>query len=62
MAYPQSQLQDCIASAKENAGLKGKNPSQESLEGYCDCALKLIVDEKSDLRRSGYQCALRFFK
>jgi len=58
-AYPQDQLQDCIASAKKNPNVK--DVSQSSIEKYCDCALNLIVDEAKDVRESGYECAKQNF-
>ena len=58
-AYSQDQLNDCVLSAQKNPTVK--NMKLSSLEGYCDCALKLIVDEGKDLRDSGYECALKHF-
>ncbi len=60
MAYPQEQLKDCISSASMNTSIEGT--SIESIEKYCDCALKLIVDEGQDIRNSGYECATKYFK
>ncbi|WP_320667530.1 hypothetical protein [Prochlorococcus sp. MIT 1307] len=60
MAYPQDQLKECISSAQQNPNIEGV--SKESIEEYCDCALKLIVDEGQDRRTSGYKCAEVAFK
>ena len=38
-----------------------KDSPAGSVEKYCDCALKLIVDEGKDRRESGYQCAKETF-
>ncbi len=35
--------------------------TDESIENYCDCALKLIVDENKDIRSTGYECAVKNF-
>ncbi len=59
IAYPQDQFNDCISSAEQNPSVQGVE--RASLEEYCDCALKLIVDEGRDLRDSGYECALKSF-
>ncbi len=60
ISYPQEQLQDCIASAKQNPSIEGV--TEESIESYCDCALTLIVDQGEDIRSSGYECALKNFE
>ena len=59
MAYEQAQLEDCMLSASENSAIKGVSDS--SIENYCDSALDLIVDQKKDVRESGYECAIRNF-
>ena len=59
MAYEQTQLNDCILSAKDNSAIKGA--SERSIESYCDCALNLIVDQGKDVRESGYECAIKSF-
>ena len=59
ISYPQDQLKDCITSAQKNPNVK--DISQSSIEQYCDCALTLIVDEKKDVRESGYKCASENF-
>ena len=59
IAYPQDQLKDCISTSLKNPAIDGV--SQDSVEKYCDCALKLIVDEGGKLRDSGYECALKSF-
>ena len=55
LAYSQDDLSDCISSAKSNPNI-GTIP-ESSLQNYCDCALKLIVDEGKEIRESGYECA-----
>ena len=59
LAYPQDQLKDCISSAQKNPNLE--EVSLNSIENYCDCALNLIVNEKKDVRESGYECAVKSF-
>ena len=58
-AYPQSQMEDCTSSALSNPATK--SISKILITNYCDCALKAIIDEKQDIRESGYQCALKTF-
>ena len=58
-AYPESQMRDCLLSAKENPSVE--NIPQESIISYCDCALTAIIDEKKDIRESGYECAIKNF-
>ena len=59
-AYEQDMLVDCISSARENTSIEGVSDS--SIENYCDCALDLIVDQRKDVRESGYECALNNFQ
>ena len=58
-SYPESQIDDCITSALSNPATK--SISKISIKNYCDCALKLIIDEKKDIRSSGYECAKKNF-
>ena len=58
-AYPESQMDDCISSALKNPATK--SISKISITNYCDCALKAIIDEKKDIRDSGYECAKKNF-
>ena len=54
-AYPESQMEDCISSALKNPATN--SISKASITNYCDCALKLIIDQKKNIRESGYECA-----
>ena len=58
-SYPEIQMDDCISSALSNPATK--SISRSSITNYCDCALKAIIDEKKDIRESGYECALKNF-
>ena len=58
-SYPESQMNDCIASALSNPATE--SISEKLITNYCDCALKAIIDEKKDIRDSGYECALKNF-
>ena len=58
-SYPESKMDDCISSALSNPATK--SISKTSIESYCDCALKAIIDEKKDIRQSGYECAKKTF-
>ena len=59
-SYPENKMDDCISRALENPATKSN--TRESIISYCDCALKGIIDEKKNVRESGYQCALKNFK
>ena len=48
IAYPQEQLKECILGSKQNPVILGV--PEISIENFCDCALKLIVDEGRDRR------------
>tara|TARA_Y100001968_G_scaffold318526_1_gene348850 strand:+ start:564 stop:800 length:237 start_codon:yes stop_codon:yes gene_type:complete len=58
-SYPESQMDDCISSALSNPATK--SISKSLITNYCDCALKSIIDEKKDIRESGYKCAIKYF-
>tara|TARA_B100000579_G_scaffold407923_1_gene395582 strand:- start:346 stop:582 length:237 start_codon:yes stop_codon:yes gene_type:complete len=58
-SYPESQMDDCITSAISNPATN--SISKTSITNYCDCALKAIIDENKDIRKSGYECAKKHF-
>ena len=58
-SYPESQMEDCISSALNNPATK--LISKKEIINYCDCALTAIIDEKKDIRESGYECAQKNF-
>ncbi len=58
-SYPESQMDDCISSALSNPATK--SISKIAIKNYCDCALKAIIDENKDIRKSGYECAQENF-
>ena len=58
-SYPESQMDDCVSSALNNPATK--SISKDSITNYCDCALTAIIDEKKDIRESGYECAQKNF-
>ncbi len=58
-SYPESQMNDCISSALSNPATK--SISKIKITNYCDCALKAIIDEKRDIRDSGFECAQKNF-
>ena len=49
----------CVESALSNPATK--LISKEAITNYCDCALNAIIDEKKDIRESGYDCAQKNF-
>ena len=59
-AYPNQQLKECILGSKQNPLLLGVPES--SIEGFCDCVLISIVDQKNDDRSSANECGSKFFK
>ena len=58
-SYPESQMKDCVSSALSNPATK--SISKIAITNYCDCALKAIIDEKKDIKESGYGCAQKNF-
>ncbi len=49
LAYEEDQLKECIIGVKRNPITLGT--PQKSIEGFCDCSLKFIVDtsQKDDM-------------
>ncbi len=60
MAYNPEDLTACILSAQSNPEVAGAKES--SIEGFCDCALKAIIDEGKDQNSSAKKCAQKNFK
>ena len=58
-SYPESQMEDCVSSALSNPATK--SISKIAITNYCDCALKAILDENKDIKKSGYECAQKNF-
>ena len=58
-SYPESQMEDCVSSAISNPATK--SISKAKITNYCDCALTAIIDNKKDIRESGYECAQKYF-
>ena len=52
-------MDDCISSALSNPATE--SVSKNLITNYCDCALKAIIDEKKEIRESGYECAIKNF-
>ena len=52
-------MEDCVSSALNNPATE--SISKKLITNYCDCALKSIIDEKKDIRESGYDCAMKNF-
>ena len=60
ISYPQNQLNDCIRSAKSNKAVSESGVPESSIEGYCDCALRKILDKGKNQTRSAKKCAKDF--
>ena len=58
-SYPESEMDDCVSSALSNPATN--SISKIAITNYCDCALKAIIDEKKDIRESGFECAQQNF-
>ena len=58
-SYPGNQMDDCISSALNNPATK--SISRIAIRNYCDCALTAIIDQRKDIRSSGFECAQKNF-
>ena len=59
ISYPQDQFNACVLSAKANPDVAGTPDS--AIEGFCDCALKEILDKGKEESKSAKQCAKKNF-
>ena len=62
MAYPQVEMQACMAAAMNAVVVKTFSANMNDLNAYCDCALRKIIDEGKDIRLSISTCELRHLK
>ena len=60
IAYPQDALSECITSAKSNSVLTGVADS--SIEDFCDCSLKSIIDKGLPTIKTAKECAQKAFE
>ncbi len=60
IAYPQDQLKECVITTKQNPAIQGI--SDDSIQTFCDCSLKLIIDEEAPPQKAGNECAQIAFK
>jgi len=60
IAYPESHLKECILGVKRSPIVLGA--PQTEIEDWCDCTLKLILDEGKDDMSSGSYCGHKYFK
>ena len=58
-SYTDIEMEECISSALSNPATQ--SITKDSITNYCDCALQAIIDEKRDIRESGYNCAVKNF-
>ena len=60
VAYPNTQLKECILSSKQNPIILGT--PEDNISGFCDCSLQLIIDEGKGIESSANECAAKYFK
>ena len=60
IAYPQVEMQSCIANAVNATMVKGLKTTYKSIEKYCDCALRRILDEGREVKKSLDYCNARY--
>ena len=60
IAYPQDQLKECMLGAKRSPTLLGV--PEVSIEKWCDCALRLTLDEEKEDIPSANECGKKYFK
>ncbi len=59
-AYPQDQLIECKLGAKTSPVVLGV--PDESIEKWCDCVLRSIVDDGKEDLPSANECGRKYFK
>ena len=58
IAYPENQFKECTLAAKANPSLLGV--PEISIQGFCDCALIEILDNKKNAEESAKYCIKEF--
>ena len=53
-AYSKEQFEECILGSKQSPVLLGT--PQKSIENFCECSLKSILDENKEIQASINQC------
>ena len=59
-AYPQEKLKECILNSKQSPVILGA--PEHSIKNFCNCSLKLIIDEGKDDKTSVNTCLSKHFK
>ncbi len=59
-AYPKAQINECILGAKRSPNVLGV--PETSIRNWCDCALRLTIDEGKDDIASANECGKKYFK
>lgn len=62
MAYPQVEMNACISSAVNSVVAKNLSATINELKGYCDCALRKVIDEGKEIKSSLYSCELKYLE
>lgn len=59
-AYLQTEMKACMASALNAVVAKGLKADYSRAEKYCDCSLRLILDEDMDITASLAYCIKKY--
>lgn len=61
LAYPPVEYQACLKTATNSVVQKGIAATLNQVAGYCDCALRKIIDEGKEIRSSIAICEAAHF-
>ena len=59
LAYPESYLKGCLLGVKRSPIVTGVPESE--IENWCDCTLRLTIDDGKDDKESGSYCGHKYF-
>ncbi len=59
-AYPETELKECILGSRQSPIILGM--PEQNLIDYCDCTLRLVIDENEEIYDAVNLCGKRHFK
>jgi hypothetical protein len=62
IAYPQIEFQSCVNNAITAVATKGVKATLPQIKNYCDCSLKMVIDESKDINQSLAYCNGKFIQ
>jgi len=62
LSYPQVEMQACLSNAINAVAQKGISATYKKVQLYCDCSLRMILDEGRDINSSISYCNKKYIR